>query len=362
MPAARKPRLPFLDWMRGVAAVIMLQGHTFHSFTRTDLRNDGPYVLSQFFGGIGPAIFLFLTGITFAFILQRGERKQLPFWDRFIAALKRSRYLLLLAFAFRIQLWAFGLPYSRWTDLFKVDVLNCMALTLAVLSPLAWLSIHMRIRWGAIAGIAIAALGPVITSMNWTWLPEGVSNYFVPSQIYFSFFPWAAFIAFGVSAGSILKAITADHVNRVMQWSALLGFGLILTAEYFSSLPYSLYAKSEFWLNSPALVFIKLGVLLVIIAFAYVWAEYVVRDKWSWIKQLGTTSLLVYWVHIELVYGRWFGPWKENLDNYQVAAYSICLILLMVGLSVLRTRSREFPMFSWIPIPATLQPRRVSGD
>ena len=69
--------MPFLDWMRGVAATIMLQGHTFHSFTRTDLRDQGPYVLSQFFGGIGPAIFLFLTGITYGFMMQRGERGSL---------------------------------------------------------------------------------------------------------------------------------------------------------------------------------------------------------------------------------------------------------------------------------------------
>ena len=39
-PAAHKKkptvRLPFLDWTRGLAATIMLQGHVFHSFIRTD--------------------------------------------------------------------------------------------------------------------------------------------------------------------------------------------------------------------------------------------------------------------------------------------------------------------------------------
>src|SRR5664279_2072409 len=103
MPVSKRPRLPFLDWMRGAADDIMLQGHTFHSFTRSVLRDGGPYVLSQFFGGIGPAIFLFLTGITFAFLLDRSERQQLPLWDRLMAALKRSRYLLMLALLFRLQ-------------------------------------------------------------------------------------------------------------------------------------------------------------------------------------------------------------------------------------------------------------------
>ena len=41
-------RLTFLDWTRGLAVVIMLQGHVFHSFNRTDLRDGGPFTLSQF--------------------------------------------------------------------------------------------------------------------------------------------------------------------------------------------------------------------------------------------------------------------------------------------------------------------------
>ena len=51
----------------------------------------------------------------------------------------------------------------------------------------------------------------------------------------------------------------------------------------------------------------------------------------------GTTSLLVYWVHIELVYGRWFGFWKENLTIAQCALAALTLIVAMIGLSYVRT-------------------------
>src|SRR5665213_1007280 len=90
-------RLGFIDWTRGLAAVIMIQGHTFHSFTSNDLRDKGPYMLSQFLGGLPPAIFLFLTGITFAFLMDSQERQQPSGWRKIVAALKRSRYLFLLA-------------------------------------------------------------------------------------------------------------------------------------------------------------------------------------------------------------------------------------------------------------------------
>ena len=75
MPANPTGRLTFLDWTRGFVVVTMLNGHVFHSFTQPALRNDGPYALSQFIGGEGPAVFLLLTGITLAFLLDGRERK-----------------------------------------------------------------------------------------------------------------------------------------------------------------------------------------------------------------------------------------------------------------------------------------------
>src|SRR5690242_3979174 len=98
-------RLAYLDWVRGFAAITMLQGHVFQSFLRNDLREGGAYVLSQFAGGMPPAVFLFLLGVTFAFLMDSQERKGVPSASRWVAALKRSGYLFAAAFAFRLQLW-----------------------------------------------------------------------------------------------------------------------------------------------------------------------------------------------------------------------------------------------------------------
>ncbi len=68
-------RLLYLDWLRGIAALTMLQGHVFQSFLRSDMRTGGAYLMSQFAGGMPPAIFLFLLGVTFAFLMDSQERK-----------------------------------------------------------------------------------------------------------------------------------------------------------------------------------------------------------------------------------------------------------------------------------------------
>jgi uncharacterized membrane protein len=331
-------RLTFLDWTRGAAVFIMLQGHVFHSFAKPELRTDGPFTLSQFFGGIGPAIFLTLTGITLAFLMDGKERKGFSRSERWIAALRRAGYLWMLAFLFRLQLWLFAGGQSPWTDLLKVDVLNCMGFAITLFSLLALFNTVQRVRLGALVGCGIAMLSPVISIINWNWLPPQIYNYWVPNYNYFAFFPWAAFIAFGVSIGSILRLARPDQMNRVMQWGSLLGFGLILSAQYFSDVQYSIYAKSEFWLNSPGLIFIKLGVVMLFISTAFVWTEYALGGAFSFFRQFGTTSLLVYWVHIELVYGRWLGFWKEHLNNWQCTALAAVVIVLMLGLSIARTR------------------------
>ena len=340
----------------------MLQGHVFHSFLKNDLRSGGAYLFSQFLGGMPPAIFLFLTGVTLAFLMHGRERQNLPVRSRIWAALRRAGYLLGIAFLFRLQLWVFGWPYSPSQEILKVDILNCMGFTVALMSLMAFFRTAERVRLCAILGLAIAAASPLISQIDWSGVHPAIAHYIAPDYNHFSFFPWASFLAFGMSAGSLIRVIPEEHMDRTMQWSALLGGGLVLVSQYAAGLPYSIYAKSDFWLNSPAQILTKLGVILLVLPVGFLWTRYGASSGWSLMRQFGTTSLLVYWVHIELVYGRWLYFWKENLDVAGTIAAAVIVILLMLALSVLRTnRDRWGSMVALLPWyrPA---PQRVPGD
>ena len=331
-------RVLSLDWLRGLGVLIMLQGHLFNSFARTNLHNDPVYVLSQFIGGLPAPIFLFLVGVTLAFRLDRADRKGLPPSARLKSALMRAGFLAAIAFAFRLQLWVFAWG-NPWTEIFRVDILNCMALGIAVISPVALLSPARRITWCTAIGLAIAALAPLVSMLDWSGIPWLVRNYIVPNKAFFSFFPDASYIAFGAGFGALLRLAPASR-DRVMQWSAVFGLGLILTAHYFSNLPFSLYPDSDFWLNSPGLIFIRLGIVLALAAAGFVWTSAQQPEKLCFIRRLGTNSLLIYWVHVELVYGRWFWFAKERLTISQCAAASLLLIALMYGLATLNLPTR----------------------
>ncbi len=351
-------RLLYLDWVRGIAAIVMLQGHVFQSFLRSDLREGGPYMMSQFAGGMPPAVFLFLLGVTFAFLMDSQERKGVAVGARWAAAFKRCGYLFAVAFAFRFQLWLFSLAQSPWTDLFRVDILNCMGLSLAVFSVMSVFRTTERIRLCAILGAAIAAASPLASGIE--GLPPLLHNYIVPDHAFFSFFPWAAYVAFGMSAGSLLRVLKPDQVAASMQWLGWGGLALAFSAYALSEVNPSIYPNSDFWLNSPALVFIKTGAILMLIAFAWVWNLQLSGQGWSWVRQFGVTSLLVYWVHIELVYGNESSFLKENLTVGQTVVAAIVTIALMLGLSLLRTNWTAVK--AWL-FPVTPAPqRRYSGD
>jgi len=319
-------------------------------------------MLSQFVGGMPPAIFLFLTGVTLAFLMDSTERKGLRPLQRMATAFRRSGYLFLLAFAFRIQLWIFSQP-APWTDLFRVDILNCMGFGVALFSLMALFRTAERVRLCAVIGLAIAFAAPLVSQMDWSFAPEMVRNYLVPDYRFFAFFPWAAYLAFGMSAGSIIRTAPQDAMERAIQWAAIMGGALILACQYFAGLPFSIYAKSDYWLNSPAQILCKLGVTLLLLALAFLWTRYAAKDGWSWVRQFGTTSLLVYWVHIELVYGHWLWFWKNSLNVGQTVMAAACLILLMLALSTAKTnRYRLKSMLSEWGWWFTPKPRGAAGD
>jgi uncharacterized membrane protein len=330
-------RFPFLDWMRGLAVVIMIQCHTFNSFTRLDLREGGPYVLTQFIGGMAAPLFLLMAGMTTAFQMESLERREPNPLRRWLISLKRAGYILAIAFTFRFTNWLFSIPHASATEMTKVDILNCMGVGMAVLAALAMFRGDTRIRMAVGAGLAIAALSPVMTNLPWGGTPALVQEYLVPGagRGRFPFFPCVAYIAFGQAIGAMVKRTAAERFERFMQWSMLVGFAAVFIGQYFSNIPYSVYPKSSFWSDSPALVVIRVGICLMIMAGAYLWTEYCVGAGWSWMQAMGKNSLMVYWVHVMIVYGSLVGPIKRTLSIAQGALATAIVTLMMVAMSAL---------------------------
>lgn len=336
-----KDRLAFLNWTRGLATLVMLQGHVWESFTDKALRETGVFVLSQFPGGVAPAVFLFLAGVTLAFLVDSRETKGATAGQRAGAALRRAGYLGGLAILFRLQLWFSYYPYGSWEGLFRVDILNCMSVACLLLAPVAALRRMQRVR-GALLVTVLIAFGAPLLSDGKSLLPNDfVRSYLVPDYNGFPLFPWAAFVAAGMSGGTAFRMVPEASRSAVMQWVGWFGFVLTYLCQYLSNLPYGIYPRSQFWLDSPCLTLIKCGLILMLCAFAFFWNEWAPRlreaggsaVRFSIPRQLGTTSLLIYWVHVEVVYGRWFDGLKGRLSLGETAVAAVVVVALMIALS-----------------------------
>ncbi|MGA7241365.1 MAG: acyltransferase family protein [Bryobacteraceae bacterium] len=331
-------RYPFLDWMRGLAVVIMIQCHTFNSFARLDVRQSGPYVLSQFIGGMAAPLFLFMAGMTFGFQMESLERREPSPWRRFLVSMKRAGYIMAIAFAFRLSNWIASLPRPDWQEIFKVDILNSMALGMAAFAGIAALGPRDRLRWSLAGALVVASLAPVVGNLDWNGVPQLVQDYLAPGETRgrFPFFPYASYIGFGLAAGAIVKRTSADGLDRLMQWYAIGGFALIFSAQYFANIPSTIYPAVDFWRNSPSLIFIRVGVTLAMLAGAYLWTVYLAAPRWSWMQAFGKTSLLVYWVHIMLVYGNIVKRLKRTMPIPETVLAVCIVIALMVALAAAR--------------------------
>lgn len=114
---------------------------------------------------------------------------------------------------------------------------------------------------------------------------------------------------------------------------------LIYIAKFLDSRKLQVYPVFDFWHTSPEFFMIRVGLLLLLTLAAYAWCRWG-AGQWGFspVIQLGKTSLLVYWVHIELVYGRVSILPHRSQTIFGASRGLLIIFLLMLGLSLLRTK------------------------
>lgn len=366
---AKATRLAYIDWMRGLACVVMFQAHCYNSWLSPEARKSALYMWSQLGATLPAPLFLFLAGISMAMVTHK-------LWERGAArsaiakkTILRGAEIFALGLLFRLQEFALGYRWSPWTDLLRVDVLNIIGITMVLMGILCWLTAPTPNAAGAAtrilaarnqaitAALISAAVISLATPLLWTilrprWLPwplesyiNGVHIYNQPQPWLFPLFPWAAFGFVGLAFGFLLSTSFAKRSEALcILIIGVTGLAASATSLLLDSLPIFLYPLRiyDYWHTSPNFFLMRCGILLLIVLLVYAWC------RWGWgprgfspMIQLGNTSLLVYWVHIEFVYGR-FSILPKGQCGIAKATLGLLLIFLaMLVLSVLRTRWKK---------------------
>jgi len=333
-----RPRRGYLDVLRGLAVLIMIESHLLDSWTRFPDRQTWRFAYAMVLGGFGAPLFLFLAGVAVPLSAGSKFRRTGDVNAASRAVVRRGLEIFGLAFLFRLQSWVLGWSSPRY--LLKVDILNIMGPSIMAAAAI-WGALRTakgRFAAFAAATLAVTLLTPIVRNVSLlSPLPDAIEAYLRPvgGLSNFVFFPWAGFVFAGAIVGLVLDAIQ----TRRQEHLANLGFALVGTAvavtAYDLSFRPSWYSQSHFWTTSPEFFFMRVGIMTAAIALAYLWE---LRPggahRWSPLQQLGRTSLFIYWIHVEIVYGLVSLPLHKRLSWAQswVALAVFCFLMLLCSI------------------------------
>ena len=306
-PQGTRLRRQYLDWMRGLAVLIMIEAHVIDSWTGGYSRATQAFRRSLVLGGFGAPLFLFLAGVAVALSAGSKARRSGDAGAASRAVQWRGLEIFGLAFLFRLQ--ALILGWAPVRTLLRVDILNIMGPSIAAAAALwgAVRTLPQRVLAFAIATTTLSFLTPVIRRLPWlAILPDPIEAYIRPVRGISNFvlFPWAAFVFAGALVGVLIDETRTSEAERRL--NIALGIAGVATAAiaYWYSFRPNPYLQSDFWTSSPSFFFMRAGIMTAAIGFAYAWhLRPGGADKWSPMAQLGRTSLFIYWIHVEMVYG-----------------------------------------------------------
>lgn len=340
--AGRAPRRGYLDWLRGLAVLIMIEAHALDSWTRLDERDAPLYVQSMILGGLGAPLFLLLAGV--AVSLSAGSKARRSGDEKAAARLVAWRGLQIFGLAFLFRLQAVLVSWGGWRSMLKVDILNIMGLAIMASAGL-WAVVRTpRARLVVFLGVTLGivfATPPLRATPLLDWLPDPLEGYLRPRPAYtnFSILPSAAFLFAGAYIGVLIDATRTGETERRLNLLLAAGGALLAVGAYAASHLPSPYARSDFWTSSPSYFLIRAGILTAAIGIAYLWHQRPHADtRFSPLQQMGRTSLFIYWIHIELIYGLVVRPLHKSLTLGQAWLGILIFALLMLLASLLKDR------------------------
>jgi uncharacterized membrane protein len=372
MTPGKTGRLVYIDWMRGVACLLMFQTHCYDAWLSPEARKGWFYPYSRLTGSLPAPIFLFLAGVSTALLVSKMRERGADSDQIGRKAVRRGAEILGLGLLFRLQEFLVALGWAPWSDLFRVDILNSIGMAMMLVGAMCWIVTALNggtralIASAGAATFAIAMLAPLMwTVWRANWLPWQIRSYLdgahdsgTPQLSLFPIFPWAGFAFAGFALGIILFSEWArEHEGAVIAGASGAGLLFGMAAYWIDLHGPDIYPVYDFWRTSPNFFAIRLGILLAMAGVIYAWCRWGLGKKgFSPLAQMGQTSLLVYWVHIELVYGK-FSILPKRAQNIANSTLGLTVIFLaMLGLSILRTRwkgrGRELWQFVRRPLRA----------
>jgi len=285
-------------------SVQMIQGHTIASLLEPEARSGAGYTAWTFARGLTAVGFLLAAGASYWLVSQREDGAEQVAEGR-ARRVRRALWLIGIGFLARLPL---GLlsgdtehAHAVLDTFFAVDVLQCIGVSLLMLEGLR----RIRLPLGVLAvtvALPLILLAPVTTGLEserpLRWVLDWVTR---RGGSLFPLLPWSGFLLMGVALGPVIQRTrTARGSVGVMAIGvliAMMGRGLVESLPHPE--PMTFYAWPPFSMLRVGLVLVVTGGLGLV--------SVRVRSLPTWMRVLAGQTLILYLVHLFLLYAGGIG-------------------------------------------------------
>ena len=338
-PTHSARRVIFIDLARALAVAFMLYGHTASALLAPRYQVGRWYDLWQFQRGLTSSLFLLLGGFAFSIATSRRWTSHVQWSPALVKRVRRFGLFVILGYALHLpgsQLTdLLNAEPTRWRDFLAVDVLQLIGVSFIGIQLLVLVTRSRRAFM--VATIALAAFAifatPVVWTIDWTGvLPPFAAAYFSQATgSQFPLFPWMGFILLGAGLGQLYARWGASDLSAFAQ-RALIAPGIVLVAVGFAVKP-----RADMLFGSgpggfvPVEMMTSIGACLIILA-AFAHLSRRLNRLPHVFGASAQESLLIYFVHLCIVYGSVWNPGLVQLyGGTRTPTQTILFVVLVVS-------------------------------
>lgn len=363
-----KVRYISADLLRGLVIIIMIEVHVFNASLLPELRQTSWFSVLNFINGLVAPSFLFVSG--FAFQVSSGikldemQKLGIAFWKK----IGRILQIIIIGYALHLPYYSLSKIINKATpdqlaEFFAVDVLQCIGVGLLFLFITRLLiKSDKAYNYYLITSLTFVTLiSPVIWTVDFKeFVHPLIGNYF--NRLHgslFPIFPWLNFLLAGaIFSKYFIDARIRNKEEKFIRNISIAGFTTLLLGHLIYSGLFPKHLTSI--IPNPIFFLERLG--YVIVLFSLCWLADKKYDlKPRFILDVSRESLLVYLLHLIIIYGMFWGGKSLALiiGNNLILIESVIVTLILIALMIIVAKlwgwmKMNYPEYSSLGVRALI--------
>lgn len=331
----KKHRLIFIDVMRGLAVLWMIETHVVDANMFNYLKNGFFYTWLNISNGFISVAFIFCAGCGFWLAAMRKSDDYRSFRKPLWVYLRRLGFVILMGYWLHIPNLSLQrlLSYSpnELISLFQCDVLH--SIVIASVFALILLFVVRNNKYLPYIYLALAVIiifiSPTIRQMNsMSFMPPWLGTYFVgPPVSKFPLFPWTAYFFAGAAFTALFYGVEDKRKFSIIV--AISGFSVAALLFATRQITEGFMGVADWWQGSPQHTLFRLGGTVMVFSLLYLLEKYYKDRKIGDVLRIcGQESLFVYIFHLMVVYGSVVNLGLKQFVGNNLNYYGTFLVIL----------------------------------